>query len=370
MAISSLLLPSHGHAPYILGVRLLRNVATEICIPEYYGKKQRRILEEEFSNDADKIFLSEELGALLKPLLRDRFFLPSFNSYALSVSKNIERISVTLKEKYLAGIDAVSLKGIKRKFTEFDFALNTGLPIFSPIEPVLFAFVGKMSALYNLSPYQSPETQSLAKIWRQVEVSFERMFVPRLNSLSYLEYDETGITFTPTFAQPYPFDNSAIPQDATLVVASGTGLALEKLLVLADSSPGPCLTLTESPSIVDLPRVPSKSWGNPNVVAVLARSGLGSIWQALLNQKPIGVITPTREEDPEIFHNVKMVQETGIGAILDVKVDPLINALPQYLSEIQKQLEIEKKEFRTIDGIKYTSGKLQDMLLRELSNML
>ena len=142
MTAASLLLPSHGHAPYLLGVNLLRNLDVNICVPHYYGETQRRILGSEFPNGEDKIFLSESLGTLLKPLLRDRSYSPKFGTYASNVSRNIKTISDLLKNCYLDGIDAVSLKGAKKRFTEFDFALNTGLPVFSPILTICETIIG------------------------------------------------------------------------------------------------------------------------------------------------------------------------------------------------------------------------------------
>jgi UDP-N-acetylglucosamine:LPS N-acetylglucosamine transferase len=105
-------------------------------------------------------------------------------------------------------------------------------------------------------------------------------------------------------------------------------------------------------------------WGHPNIVAVLARSGFGTIWKALLNQKPIGVISALSEDDPEIYHNAQVVKASGIGTILDDSLEPLVNALPQYLSKIQEQLKIENDRFKTIDGIKYTSAELKQLVSR------
>jgi hypothetical protein len=305
-------------------------------------------------------------------LLRDKTNSSHFNTYALNVRENVERVSKTLEANYREGIDAISLSGTRKMFSKFDFALNTGLPIISPVEPVFFAFVGKMSAIYDydLLPSKSGDAEfqryitDLAKTWRKIEASFNGMFIPRLNSLSYKdkEYNQTGITFTPPFARRSLLDNTVIPYGSILVIASATGKDIEKLSALSASSSGSYLTLPDSPQEIKLPHVPSSVWGNPNIIAVLARGGLGSIWQALIDQKPIGLVNTPPEDDPEIFHNANTVQWAGIGTILEENVMPLIGALPQYLSAIQKQLNLEKQEFGTIDGFEFTIAQLKQML--------
>ena len=261
MLSSSLVLPAHGNAPYLIGIKLLRAVTTDICLPEYYDN-QRSILKDEFSDIAERIFLSKEMGTLLNPLLRDKDTSLEFNRYVSNVRQHIDDISKTMEANYREGIDAISLSGTRKKFSKFDVALNTGLPIFfAPPVPVFFAFVGKMSAIYdyNLLHKRLP-TQSfnatfrndltfLAETWREIEKSFSGMFIPRLNSLYKLEeyYDRTGITFTPPFAQPYDApDNTSIPHGSILIVTSGTRLDDEdKLRSLVASSPSPYVTLSE-----------------------------------------------------------------------------------------------------------------------------
>ena len=362
MSKSALILPAHGHAPYLLGVRLLQNVADEICLPDYYGDTQRKILLEEFPADADRIFLSGELGLLLKPLLLDQALTPDVDSFSRSVNLNVRQISADLESMCRDGVEAISLSGAKKNFHGFNFALNTGLPVFSPVKQTFFAFVGKMSAIYECSPYQSPDISSLAKLWKEIEFAFEKIFVPRLNSLAYLEYDETGLTFTPPFARPYPLDNESIPGNTTLVIASGTGLDVEKLLQLTASYPANYVTLNDSPAQVPFARVPSAAWGNPHIVAVLARSGFGSIWQAMVNQKPIGVVRPNPKDDPDVFHNAQVVEWAGIGTILEDDMKSLLDALPSFLSNIKKHLKLDKEEFGTMDGIEYTSAELNRLI--------
>ena len=357
--MNALVLPAHGNAPYLLGVRLLRNVADCICLPDFYGDAQRSILREEFPADADRIFLSGELGALLRPLLLDRASTPDIDSFSRSVRENVDAISKSLETLCRDGLSAVSLNNETRTFPRFDLALNTGLPVHAPTRPAFFAFVGKMSAIYELSPYQSADILALAQTWKQIEASFERMFIPRLNSLSYLDYDQSGITFTPPFARPYPHDDTALPQGSALVIASGTGLDVEKLLQLTASHPAHYVTLSDSPAQVPFARVPSGVWGNGSLSAVLARSGFGSIWQAMVNQKPIGVIRPRPQDDPEVFHNAQVVEWSGIGRILDDNAAPLFESLPRFTSAIRGQLDVEMEQFQTVDGIAYTSADLR-----------
>jgi len=368
MLPSSLLLPSHGHAPYILGVNLLRNLNVNICVPHYYGAKQQQILMAEIRSNtdiADRIFLSESLGSLFKPLLRHETYSSSFHQYGQNIILNFAQISSDLQRKYRDGIEAISLSGVKKKFHYFDFALNTGLPVFSPVQPVVYVFAGKMSEIYRRAPEEDDHTRSLAKIWSQVESSFTHWFIPRLNSLWYLQYDNAGIIETPPLESQSGLDETdSVPPNSILVVGSGThkGVSNLKELIASVSSKYHCITLAESSEKLGLPGFPPSVWGNPNVVAVLARSGFGTIWKALLNRKPIGVIKAISDGDPEVYHNAQVVNASGIGTILDDSLEPLLDALPQHLSRIQAQLTTDDERFKTMDGILYTSTKLKQLM--------
>ncbi len=395
MIKSSLLLPAHGNAPYILGAKILRAFASEICIPDYYGERQRKILMEELKDspiDFDRVFLSESLGEILKPLLRDEKITRTFHDYVSSVNENFESKSAKLRSSLLEGVEAISLNGRSKKFSRFDFALNTGLPVLSPISPVFYAFVGEMSEIYNPLSYEKKDGGTiymddaaalLARIWAQVEATFERMFIPRLHSLAYLDGQKVKndnsakIIFTPPLESPYlssnyavsALDGTPVSHGSTLVIFSGTGKDPERLYALASSSQGLCFTLQQSPNS-QLPqanqkkihRIYSSAWGNPNITSILARSGLGSVWAAVVNKKPIGVLKAFPKDDPEIYHNAQMVEWAGIGKILDDNVEPLVNALPGCLSRIEEWHETLKKEFSTIDGIQYTANELRQML--------
>jgi hypothetical protein len=374
MPKSFLLLPSHGHAPYLLGVNLLRNLDVDICVPHYYGERQQQVLRDELRLDtrtqvADRVFLSEGLGSLLGRLLRGKSYSPTFDSYIQNVTTHFDEINRDLKQRCKNGIEAISLSGIKKTFSRFDFCLNTGLPVLSREQPVVYAFVGKMSEIYRLSTYQNRYMGELVEIWRKVESSFEHMFIPRLNSLYKTEYDHSGITNTPSLESRTDLDiNEAryVPQNSILVVTSGTDEGKDKLANLIASSPKVYnfIKLSESSIENDLQVFPPSVWGHPNVVAVIARSGFGTIWKALLNQKPIGIINTPPEDDPEIYQNAQAVKASGIGTILDTNLDPLIDGLPQYISKIQEQLEADRKIFNETDGIKYTSDRLKQLLSR------
>jgi len=379
MTVTSLLLPAHGHAPYILGTKILRTVASEICIPDYYGDKQQNILLDvlkDFPEYHDKVFLSKALGESLLPLLRDSKITPKFSDYAASVRGHFETKSNAIKKLILDGVEAISLNGEKKYFPRFDLALNTGLPVLSPVDPVFYVFVGEMSAIYRLSPFRNEDTEFLEQVWKIVEPTFKRMFIPVLHSLAYREDQDLHtdgskrITFTPPLESPYSLDNSLVALDgktpidhgSTLVVFSGTGIDQRKLLSLAQSVPGTSFTLPDTDRNIKLPRVLPSAWNNPNITTVLARSGLGSVWNAVLNGKPIGVLKAPPENDPEIYHNARMVEWAGIGKILNRSIAPLVDDIQNSLVRIQEWQDTFERRFETVDGINYTADELKRSL--------
>jgi hypothetical protein len=354
-----LLLPAHGNAPYLLGAKIAHDCGWDMLIPDFYGEVQLQILKSEFPDYLNGIFLSKELGNLLLPALRDASGPVRLDDHTEMFKITSEKIDQSIIELLSKGVKGKALNGTTKILKGFSAALNCGLPVQSHISPTYFVFTGKMSEIYRLSDYKSRNTVWLSDLWTKLEQTFQKIFIPQLNALSYLNYDSGGIQFTPSLGRPYQIDSVHEIEKTILVVPSGTRLNLTDINRLIQSSSIPCITLTNAPSELGIPRFPSSIWGNPNVIGTLARAGWGTIWQCLLNRKPIGTVPVSSTEDPEISHSVKAIQWSGIGVLLGNSMDPLLNHMNNYLRNIDHVLENDLKQFGTTDGIGYISNILK-----------
>jgi hypothetical protein len=359
-----LAITSHGNAPYLMVARVARALGNRpVVIPWYYGETQRRILREEIPDGMNTIFLSKELGDLFWPLLLDAKNGGEFTQFAQKVSDPVNPNGVVAIENRLAGllkegIPAVSLDGsIRRKFYPSDFngVLNTTLPLRVSLPNHSFFFTALMSGVYGTAPdgEDDPLTrravqdlQFYARLWKQAEDTFDIKFTPRINALSYREEKADGVILTPPLAIERPTVHG-LKSPSVLFSPSGTRTDVEKLNAVASQIPAEYqkLVTTGFRSEADFPggeyqRVYADSYADPHLKCVIARGGWGTIWECLMNLKPLVVVRTTFIEDPEMGHTQKVLQQLGLAILWNGPDDPFLNE--EMLGRIQRAMQKER----------------------------
>jgi hypothetical protein len=363
-----LALTSHGNAPYLMAASLAERLrADAVVIPLYYGSTQKQILLEDAGGFAGHIYLSAELGDLFRPLLLEeqqgrRYIDLAKNAVDPDHPHNAKKIEENLARLLEQGFTAASLDGSRaRTFhtNDFSLVLNITLPIRVPVKPVVSLFTGVMSHIYGMAPSDRPtavesrfieETRPYAQLWQKVEEQFDLAFIPRIHALSHTGAAEPGVILTPPLASPEPVISGTTKRPSVLILPSGTRTDITRLRKIADTVPTDqfdLVTLNGIRKETDFPapqfkRVKPGIFGDLHLTGVFSRGGWGTMWQCMVNEKPIGVVTSTLEDDPEMAHTIATLRATGLGVELRNSAQDLLNQ--RVLSQILDHLTALQSE--------------------------
>jgi hypothetical protein len=391
MIIPALLaITSHGNAPYLMASRFAKALGNSpVVIPHYYGDTQISILRDEIPEMSGRIFLSTKLGKLFKPLLLDAEKGLRFTEFGALLVKDDNPFSVRAIENMLVklldeGIPATSLDGVEdKRFYRSDFSatINTTLPIRVNLPRSYFFFTAKMSDLYGLPPAgdNSVDTMSAvddllpyAKLWAEVEDTFDIEFIPRINAFSYRQnYLAPKVIHTPPFAFARPVVN-LLSRESILIVPSGTRTDLGKLHQIAESIPPEYdrLILGSMGSNRDFPEniyryVGANVFGDPKLIGVISRGGWGTIWECLANIKPDALASTTFVEDPEMGHTQKTMEKLGLAEIINGSAASFLKEeiREKIVVKMNKEKEIDIQQFGPYanDGYGYIASKIHEM---------
>jgi hypothetical protein len=391
MKIPALLaITSHGNAPYLMASRFAKALGDyQVVIPHYYGDAQISILRDEIPEMCGRIFLSTELGDLFKPLLLDAEKGLRFSEFGASLARNDNPFSARAIENMLStvldeGMPATSLDGMEHKrFYRSDFTatINTTLPIRVNLPRSYFFFTAKMSDLYGLSPDGDKSIDTMnavadllpyAKLWAEVEDTFDIEFIPRINAFSYKQnYTAPKVIHTPPFAFTRPVVN-VLNKESFLIVPSGTRTDLKKLHQIADSIPPEyeSLVLGSKGLNRDFPEkkyryVNATIFGDPLLKGVISRGGWGTIWECLANVKPDALAQTSFVEDPEMGHTQKTMEKLGLAEIINGSAASFLKdeIRENIIVKMTDEKKIDLQQFGNFanDGYGYIASKIHEM---------
>jgi hypothetical protein len=391
MNIPALLaITSHGNAPYLMASRFAKALGDyPVVIPHYYGDAQISILQDEIPEMCGRIFLSTELGDLFKPLLLDAEKGLRFSKFGASLARNDNPFSARAIENKLSkvldeGIQATSLDGTEHKrFYRSDFSatINTTLPIRVNLPWSYFFFTAKMSDLYGLSPEGDSSIDTMnavadllpyAKLWAEVEDTFDIEFIPRINAFSYRQnYHAPKVVHTPPFAFARPIVN-ILNKESFLIVPSGTRTDLKKLHQIADSIPPEYerLVLGSKGLNRDFPEkkyryVNATIYSDPLLKGVISRGGWGTIWECLVNVKPDALAQTSFVEDPEMGHTQKTMEKLGLAKIINGSAASFLQdeTRENIIIKMVEEKKIDLQQFGNYadDGYGYIASKIHEM---------
>ncbi|HEX7556739.1 MAG TPA: hypothetical protein VF338_08960, partial [Leptolinea sp.] len=338
MTCTVLLLPNHGNEPYLLGISIALKIGVDfILVPHYYNNyfgepDQQHIIKNEFPGDCHKIYLSQTLGKLLKPIIRSSHDNRSYPQYVKDVFEDrkgllgIDHVSQLLKEKLNNGIKAFSVANQKEErifyLTDIDFEFNIGLPIVSPIDPSIYVFTSLMSEVYR-NPLSSDVKHELvdfaylAAYWEEIEEGFEKIFIPKINALSHLSTTFPKVIYTPPLAKIINPKGEQLSKESILLIPSGTGQDKIEIDQLVHISIHGYELVSYSKKVRHVKKVTTSVFADDKLMAVISRGGWGTIWKCLVHNKPMGYFSTVFQEDPEIAHTLKTLTTLDIGFLVD-----------------------------------------------------
>jgi hypothetical protein len=390
MSAAMLAITSHGNAPYLMAARLAQALGSRtVLIPDYYGEVQRRIMRDELGCAIQNIYLSKELGDLMRPLLLDKSTGLSFVDFASNLAddthpRGIASVEAALNRMLHEGIPAESLDGSRQRVfraADFDLAVNMAEPLLVDLPHQVFVFTGLLSRIYGTLPPGVNDSESLAVVeklqpfarkWARCEKGCDVRFVPRIHACSYDPKPLPGVTpIAPLAGRRTPAH--IVDRPGVLFSPSGTGTDAAKLTHLACSlSTGQqAFVLAGGQAETDfiqagaLP-VCGSAYADSKIHWVAARGGWGTIWECLQNEKPPVLVRTTFIEDPEMGHTQASLKKLGLARIYSGDGDDLPSTaeVDRIRERIHAERAIDRAAFGDLadDGYACLAQKLNEYL--------
>ncbi|MBU1975937.1 MAG: hypothetical protein KKG59_06035 [Nanoarchaeota archaeon] len=327
--------PGHGNEPYILGARIADKLASyigmwgsdcRIIMPDLYGDRQAQIIQ---SLDLDhELFMDDTLGKLAKPLVmqgsyEDHLDALFFNSAGLEGDIN----NYLIQEYGLADIEI-----------NVGARWSAGFNLFWVFPYIFSELVDRSIPVdFGIAPRKFEYIKHIAE---KLEKDVDTFFVPSYNTFSFdtQRQPNPDEISTPPLKPVPPSDTRTIPQNSVYCMMSGTGsevvtvIARGRELKLAGYhvivppwAPGDEFTKMD-PGVIT----------NPNVTKVVGRAGWGTMWLCQQTRKEFEPILYTPGDDPEIYFNIKTLEEISL----------------------QDGTALQKKQFVNMDGVDYVANQI------------
>lgn len=344
---------AHGNEPYILAASIGVGLG-EIVIPEIYPVRQAEILRR-WVGDNPNVYLDRRSGEILDRIL----FRGNYQDYVKRVVDNHKEVRDELND-HLRDFEAVSLRGERKRFKSPEIELNIGSPI-STGRRSFYVFPGMCSEYAKRSPIKVDYIDDFIRIAEETEYDQQTIFIPEINTFSYLQREPNKKEIPTPPLKRLRYHNAQIRPGIFVTLPGSMVLADE--LVKASESVG--MEVYHFPQDSRLPGTIVDTHEvifNPNILAVLARSGWGTLWLCQLAEKPI--ITPDWREtdDTEIYHNNRTVEELGLGVVYQ---DFTGDAIQTALTKVDKIRQLNRMlfdMFGTLDGIGFVQEKIREAL--------
>ena len=98
-------------------------------------------------------------------------------------------------------------------------------------------------------------------------------------------------------------------------------------------------------------------FSNPAIIAAIGRMGWGSVWASMMNGSPFITYEYDDKEDPEMHHNVKTLEQIGLGIVMKKGDNPksvMVKALA-LRPNIGGYISMLQKKYGTLYGIEYAA---------------
>ena len=311
----------------------------------------------------NKVFLSVELGDVLRPLL---FSGGRFNEELITFlqiyKKQKQRIEYLLKKKIIV----TNLNGVVSQIDSSNIRLEVSRnPILSSgIEHSYYSSISYCSSILeeflefgNADDIDCTLIEKATLVIRKIEESFRLHFQPVPRCLSfkknYKPLFETERETPPLIHLPkVPIEK--IGRGIYVSVSGIAGLRpryeeafqLPHMIFTNDRSRGLSENQIRSPEYI----------GNSSVNQVFSRAAWNTIWLANLTGTPLVCPTYTQGDDPEIFFNLKSVFKMNLAYIWDsqnISLNDFLSEVPYGKQKSPKIYEEIQDRFGTLDGLSY-----------------
>lgn len=345
----------HGNEPYLIVAsawtasnRYLESrglKGTVLLLPKIYPQ-MNRILLEEFPDQGDNIFLSDELGRIQK---ETEFTRAGYQAHINNVASNQPRVQEEYSNSISRPIDATSLSGEVRTFNPQNerLEINAGSNVSG--ERSHFIFPITLSRLIQsilddpqaLKHYDPKKLEIVQRYAEELEKKYRSVIIPQPGTR---DLKEPEIPTLPFKRKQTPPNIGVKPEKGIYVMGSGSGIGQEFVLYQAEQLEKIGFDVFRPPWLTGFGKeaLPNILF-HPNIVAVLARAGMGIVWLSLVAGKPVIAIPPNWDDCPEINMNIHRLEKEKLGVELRVSDDVVERAqefasnIPVYLNKVRKE---------------------------------
>ncbi len=336
-----------------------------IIVPWVMGEKQRKIMLEEFTDQADNIFLDKQLGDILNTVFYNE------KGYEDSLRMWIENYEEKSREAqlYLKGtLSTETLSGkkveINGKYIEIE--INRSPRIKFGIEKSFGVTFGCTSEILKKVLDLPHDIVSIDRnlVRKAIPISEELeknklTFISYPGTFSYLN-QEKNIETPPTIT--IPLVNQEKFERGVYVTVSGIP-GLDDLYKKVGEL-GLKLYSNDPSKVPGSTKLSPHAIGNPNIVAQFARSGWGSVHLSQLQSVPLIVPDYDPKDDPEIYFNNKCIEELGLGIVYrGQNPEKLICAAEVLCPRVQMLNGSLLEKFGTLDGANYCAKLIVNSII-------
>jgi hypothetical protein len=280
-----------------------------IVLPLVYGSKQRRIMREEFGDEMDarpeEFVLDETLGELFRETFyRDESYGSYLRRWVGDFEEWSERISGYLHEEYGDSIG---------------FELSRAPRISLDVSPSYYTSFGYLSKIFEEERREAnarlPDDLLVvaADLARETEREHDRQFISVPGTFTHCPDRKPRYAteqLVPPLMKPPETPETEVDRGIYVTVSGIPGL--EDLYHEAKSLDYRVYTNDPDALGGGIKALPSVVTSDA-IEFHVARAGWGSVWLSLFAETPLLIPAWNPSDDPEIRHNVRAIEELGIG---------------------------------------------------------
>lgn len=105
-------------------------------------------------------------------------------------------------------------------------------------------------------------------------------------------------------------------------------------------------------------------FSNPAIIAAVGRMGWSSVWEPMMNGSPFITYEYDEKEDPEMHHNVRTLEQLGLGVVMKTGDEPKV-VMEKALAlrpKIQQYLGTLQQKYGTLNGIEFAAKRAYSAL--------
>jgi hypothetical protein len=377
-----------GNGPFIraidMAIGLIPKIRPKIgeisiIVPWVYGERQKRIIQEEFGpllkENPDLILLDKKLGDLFNKVLFDG---RNYNTIMAELIANYDQTEKEIQSHLKTEFTAENIEGkeitINGKDILLEVSRNPNVATNIPFS--YYTSIGYFEKIIQQA-IKAPDIKldkallkQVLPIAKRIE-SYQRLyFQPEPNCFTYQNpepFKENEIRCPPLFHPPEE-DTTQI-QPGFYVLVSGIPY-LEKIYDYAKRFNYKMYVNQKTPALKDAQRELPNIIANNNIKFVFARAAWNTVWLTNLSEKPFISLDYPEGDFPEIYFNVKCVEQLKLGVVLKQgqDIDKAIKEASLLKEGIVGYYKKIKDRYHTLDGIEYSCKIIAEDFLKNYLN--